>query len=338
MSTPLVNDMAFPLCVLFVMGTIVSSLQDHLALQVPSLQDQSAREVDRRLLLNDPQTILVQLEAMQREMQTLKTLVNTQQTKIQSMQTLETSVNTQQTKVQSMDTLVNTQQTKIQTLDTLINSQQSKIQKQETLVNSQQSQIQSLQSQLTKTANQGLGTTYTVWGRKNCPALNGTSTVYSGISAGSPYHIGGGGANTLCLTHNPDQPPSDFPTTEEGHGVLYGSEYQFTYRNYAMNDDVPCAVCLAAYSTAVLMIPSKTSCPIGWNEEYRGFLTSQSATDRRPQYEYLCLHENAEYLTEGARQNNYDGRLFYPVITHCGSLPCPPYINAKHVTCVVCSK
>ncbi|XP_056002557.1 uncharacterized protein LOC130049235 [Ostrea edulis] len=313
--------MAFSLCLLFVLGSIVFSLQDQTIPEVSSPQDETVRdvhspddqivrEIDRRLLLNDPQTILVQLEAIQREMQTLKTLVNSQQTKIQSMQTLETLVNTQQTKIQSLDTLVN----------------------------SQHIQMQSLQSQLTKTANQGLGTTYTVWGRKNCPALNGTSTVYSGISAGSPYHVGGGGANTLCLTHNPDQPPSDFPTYREKDGWLYGSEYQFTYRNYAIDDDVPCAVCLAAYSTAVLMIPSKTSCPSSWNVEYRGFLTSQSATDGRPSYDYMCLHENAEYLTEGARQQNYNGHLFYPVITQCGSLPCPPYINAKYVTCVVCSK
>jgi hypothetical protein len=30
--------------------------------------------------------------------------------------------------------------------------------------------------------------------------------------------------------------------------------------------------------------------------------------------------------------------LFYPVKTQCGSLPCPPYINDKYVTCVVCTK
>jgi hypothetical protein len=86
------------------------------------------------------------------------------------------------------------------------------------------------------------------------------------------------------------------------------------------------------------MIPSKTSCPTGWNEEYHGFLTSEAAVDGWAQHEFLCLHEDAEWLTEGARQKNYNGRLFYPVKTQCGSLPCPPYINDKYVTCVVCSK
>ena len=26
----------------------------------------------------------------------------------------------------------------------------------------------------------GTGSVYTVWGRKNCPAINGTTTVYTG--------------------------------------------------------------------------------------------------------------------------------------------------------------
>lgn len=51
--------------------------------------------------------------------------------------------------------------------------------------------------------------------------------------------------------------------------------------------------------------------------------------------EYLCMDKNAEYLTEGDRQIDYNGRLFYPV---CGSLPCPPYKSSQLISCVVCSK
>ncbi|XP_062601854.1 short-chain collagen C4-like isoform X2 [Saccostrea cucullata] len=215
---------------------------------------------------------------------------------------------------------------------------QNKIQSLESLVSTQQTNIQSLQSQVNKSPDQESMTTYTVWGRKNCPQINGTTTVYSGISAGAQYNHGGGGSNTLCLTHNPDHAPSNFPTSKEGYAQLFGSEYQFTYKNYALDDDVPCAVCLVDHSSVILMIASKTTCPSGWNVQYRGFLTSQSTTDGRSPSEYLCLHDNAEYLTEGARQHNLNGRLFYPVMAICGSLPCPPYTNSQYITCVVCSK
>lgn len=144
----------------------------------------------------------------------------------------------------------------------------------------------------------------------------------------------------MCLPHNPDMAPTDFPNVGSAVGTIYGSEYQFTYRNYAQDDDVPCAVCGAKTASAIMMlkIPAKVTCPDDWVIQYAGFLTSeQVVTNWRPS-EYLCLHEDSEYLTEGSRQHNMNGRLFYPVKAVCGSLPCPPYHGGQYLTCVVCSQ
>ncbi|XP_048750844.2 uncharacterized protein LOC125662611 [Ostrea edulis] len=293
MITPLVNDMAFPLCLPLVLGSIMSSLQD-----------QTIREVDRRLLLNDPQTIQVQLEAVQKEMQTLKTLVNTQQTKIQLM-------------------------------DTLVNSQQTKIQTQETLVNSQQSQIQSLQSQLTKPPNQGA--VYTIWGRKSCPLVNGTTTLYTGITGGKMYYIKGSGVTTLCLPHDPDSLlgalihiPYDINNTP----YIFGAEFEMNYKNVARNDDVPCAVCHAQTSTSAVMIPAKLTCPQNWKLQYSGMMSAERSDHFAS--DFICVDLNPEYI-EGTRARNADGRLIHPAKARCGSLPCPPYKDKQYVSCVVCA-
>ena len=161
-----------------------------------------------------------------------------------------------------------------------------------------------------------------------------------GMSGGRYYLDTGSGTNTLCLPHNPDPSPPDFPRSFQHNDVAYagsihGSEYQFNYRHVDIDDDVPCAACMVTNARSTLMIPAKTSCPIGWTVQYQGVLTSgkqgYQATD------YLCLDQNPEYLTEGARMHNYDGRLFYPVLAICGSLPCPPYKRQQLLSCVVCS-
>ncbi|XP_055996389.1 uncharacterized protein LOC125683218 isoform X2 [Ostrea edulis] len=161
-----------------------------------------------------------------------------------------------------------------------------------------------------------------------------------GISSGRQYTNPGSGSNTLCLPHNPDPTPVDYPkhfqlNDPSVSGSIFGAEYEFTYRNIAIDDDVPCAVCVV--SNAALMVPAKTSCPVGWTVQYIGVLTSGSDYSGHYGTDYLCLDENPEYMTEGARMHNYDGKLFYPVHAECGSLPCPPYKSKQLISCVVCS-
>lgn len=70
-----------------------------------------------------------------------------------------------------------------------------------------------------------------------------------------------------------------------------------------------------------MMIPAKRSCPAGRTKQFKGFLTCE-----RHIYvmaEYLCVDEEPDFV-ERSRVNE-NGRLFYPVVTVCGTLPCPPY-------------
>ncbi|VDI67075.1 Hypothetical predicted protein [Mytilus galloprovincialis] len=179
-------------------------------------------------------------------------------------------------------------------------------------------------------------TAYTIWGRKSCPTVNGTSTMYSGLVAGKHYNEQGSGVNTLCLPHDPEPAPSDFPSKLHGglYARIWGSEYQFNFRNVAINDDVPCAVCQVNQDSTCLMMPAKTKCPVGWHRQYSGVLIG--AWSGEYSSEYICMDENPEFF-EGTRSHDDNGRTLYPVRARCGSLPCPPYTDYQYISCVVCS-
>jgi hypothetical protein len=83
------------------------------------------------------------------------------------------------------------------------------------------------------------------------------------------------------------------------------------------------------------MIPGKSSCPSGWRKQYSGYLCA-NYYGHPAASEYACVDDDPQYF-EGRRQN-LDGKLFYPAVAVCGSLPCPPYENSKYLKCVVCSK
>ncbi|XP_062601852.1 short-chain collagen C4-like isoform X2 [Saccostrea cucullata] len=198
-----------------------------------------------------------------------------------------------------------------------------------------QRRIQALEAQ-TSVRGSGNGAVYTIWGRASCPAVNGTATLYSGITGGGMYNQGSG-VTTLCLPHNPDSLPADFPALTDDHpgpAYIFGAEYQLNYKNVAYDDDVPCAVCHAQTSTSALMIPAKLVCPQTWKLQYSGFLSAERSDYKGS--DYICVDLNPEYL-EGTRAVNADGRLIFPVQARCGSLPCPPYKEKQYVSCVVCA-
>ena len=159
----------------------------------------------------------------------------------------------------------------------------------------------------------------------------------AGIAGGGGYIETGGGTSNLCLSHNPDKAPSNFPSAVFSSYVarVWGAEYQLSYGNVKVDDDVPCAACLDTKAATSMMIPGKSSCPSGWRKQYSGYLCANHY-NYGAQSEYACVDEDPQYF-EGRRQNS-DGRLFFPAVTVCGSLPCPPYENSKYLTCVVCSK
>ena len=96
----------------------------------------------------------------------------------------------------------------------------------------------------------------------------------------------GGGDNFQCFPHDPQyanfMDGRQYSTT--GRGLVYGAEYQgdpdviYDFDNFGgstfLNQDIPCAMCHVLNRTSVLMIPGKTQCPLGWTEEYWGYLVS----------------------------------------------------------------
>ena len=155
-----------------------------------------------------------------------------------------------------------------------------------------------------------------------------------GVAGGGQYNEDGNGANTLCLPHDPEHPPFSISVdVDDDYAHLYGSEYRLNLHRVHSPEDVPCAVCRTHLASSTIMIPGKHTCPVKWQKQYSGLLTASRHIYQKS--EYLCLHEDPDFL-EGSR-NKDDGRLFYPVKSVCGSLPCPPYEDDMLVSCVVCS-
>jgi len=171
------------------------------------------------------------------------------------------------------------------------------------------------------------GSAFVRWGRMSCPG--NTTMAYTGVAGGKYYAHTGTAANRLCLTMSPQFDNTPVPV---GYGQLYGGEYE--YIGSHLDHDVPCAVCLTPLPVTV-MIPATLTCPAGWTKQYSGHLTSERDSHASAS-EFVCLDGSPEDLNSGVTNDN--GSLFYFVVTRCGSLPCPPYINDKIVTCVVCSK
>ena len=190
-------------------------------------------------------------------------------------------------------------------------------------------------------APSGIGTsgvTYVQWGRKRCSAY-GVQTLYSGIAAGSHYTHSGGGANTQCLPLDPIWGVYQDGNQAAG-GNIFGSEYQLGHIQMFANKDLdqqnpPCALCYAATKNTQFMLPAKNSCPSGWSRAYYGYLMADYH-DHKGRNSYVCVDYYAEGTTASKRNEN--GNLFYPVEGICGSLPCPPYVNGRELTCCVCMK
>ena len=172
----------------------------------------------------------------------------------------------------------------------------------------------------------------------------------SGHAAGRHYLHGGGGSNQLCLSEEP-QWKNHTPVNATA-GWLYGIEYRtqnvhdvlFSGINNGGSSEfqgkpTPCAVCFVPQRSASLMIPARTSCPVGWTLEYTGYLMSEDsysvASTVRHSTDYICV-DGAPEVTPGPVLQAQGILLFVKV--GCGSLPCSKYNDGWEVACVVCSK
>ena len=155
---------------------------------------------------------------------------------------------------------------------------------------------------------------------------------------GSWFNHHGGGSNYLCLPLNPIF--DKITSGAQGYSNMYGTEYQLSghhnmFPKKLHNHDAPCAVCHTESRGSHLMIPARNVCPSGWTLEYKGYLMS-AHHGHKGRTQFICVDGNAEGTT--GSQSGQNGALLYFVESSCGSLPCPPYGNAKELTCVVCTK
>ena len=202
-----------------------------------------------------------------------------------------------------------------------------------------QKDISALKSDLPKG---GAGSTYVRWGSNNCSG-NGTELVYSGFSAGSDAQNSGSAANYICLS--PDPLWGHYSDAHNADATVVGVEYQFSgvggshgtsayFHKNVYDEDAPCSVCRSRRST-VIMIPGRNQCYKGWNLEYKGYLVA-GYYGHAAASEYVCLDDHPDVIPGG--HNNNNGKLFYLAEGRCGSLTCPPYVDGRELTCVVCSK
>ncbi|XP_025096427.1 uncharacterized protein LOC112565276 [Pomacea canaliculata] len=183
--------------------------------------------------------------------------------------------------------------------------------------------LQALKNEVTEAST----SVFVHWGSSTCP---GSSVlVYSGVVGGSHYDQPGAAANYLCLPLS-NITLLDYTNTYTAH--LYGGEYQ---TEDGHNDKDPlCAVCRSSRATNV-MIAATTVCPAGWTSEYSGWLMA-GYFGHKAATEFICVNSQEE--ERQGSEVSYDGKLLYYTVTDCGSLPCPPYVTGKRVTCVVCSR
>ena len=178
------------------------------------------------------------------------------------------------------------------------------------------------------------GVVYTRWGRKSCPNDTGAQLVYEGITGGSDYSNPGGGANYVCLPKVPQYMSTHVPSH---YSYMVGAEYEVVNGIFPGKHDhnPPCAVCYSSTKTVKLMIPARISCPSSWTIEYKGYLMAEHYRSKKNRV-YGCVDENPESIPGSSADTN--GALFYFTVSTCSGLPCPPYVNNRAITCVVCTK
>ncbi|XP_071124083.1 short-chain collagen C4-like [Mytilus edulis] len=281
---------------------------------------------EKRLLLNDPDVLVNRLNNVENIVAILNATVrqltteNKQQAATNQQQ--EKTIQLQQSSIQQQQMSIQQQNTSIQRHQTLIQQQQVLIKQQEQTVKQLQGSIISIQK---------FGATYIRWGRKQCPN-NGTELVYSGYAGGGYYGESGSAAEYVCLP--PD--PNYVKTSGPDGAFMYGGEFDTNFfASDSDNEDVPCALCRATQATSVIMIPGKNTCYSDWKEEYHGYLASGGHTEASASA-FVCVDINPEYIIGGVDERY--GKLFYNVLTKCGSLKCPPYKANYPLTCVVCSR
>ena len=115
------------------------------------------------------------------------------------------------------------------------------------------------------------GVTYEWWGTSSC--RDGAELVYTGRTGSTPSRHQGGGANYICMPHDPEY-SLPFRSGVQGYSIVYGTEYESSIVGSSQYNAV-CAMCYAAVINTVIKIPARTACLDGWTMEYYGYLMSE---------------------------------------------------------------
>ncbi|XP_045204631.2 short-chain collagen C4-like isoform X3 [Mercenaria mercenaria] len=190
------------------------------------------------------------------------------------------------------------------------------------------------QHQLINRLSTGSGSVYVRSGRNLCPEH--ATAIYNGYIAGNKYDKSGSGSDSVCLPSDPVW--SNYSDGDDrNRGFIYGTEFDEEGTNIfgysVFQQDIPCAVCRTKKS-ALVMIPARAICYPGWKEEYSGYLMSAYHT-HPGSHNHICVDSDPEFVARGS--NNDNQHILYLMEAQCGSLPCPPYVQGRELTCVVCS-
>ena len=182
---------------------------------------------------------------------------------------------------------------------------------------------------------------FTRWGNTTCPDTPGTKLVYSGLIAASHHLHSGGGANYLCLPHDP-QPLETTAGVEFNRATLYGVDYDFPRSPDTLTSvrthNAPCVVCYTSQRSTVLTMPGKPTCPDpSWTLEYAGYLVAERHNNHRVMFE--CLDKDPECIPGSVGWiNGWGALMFLTEVANCNSgIPCPPYSQGMELACAVCT-
>ena len=158
---------------------------------------------------------------------------------------------------------------------------------------------------------------------------------------GSHHSHSGGASNYLCLPLNPIY--EKYAAGVQSSAYIHGTEYEISsaqngiFPNPHLHDDnAPCAVCHAKSRGSHVMIPARNVCPSGWTMEYKGYLMAEHHSSKG-RTQFICVDGAPEAIHGSHRSTN--GALLYLAEGYCGhSLPCPPYVHGRELTCVVCTQ
>ena len=155
----------------------------------------------------------------------------------------------------------------------------------------------------------------------------------TGFAAGSKHSDTGNGANTLCLTNDPEYNPDYIQSQTSTSARLFAIEYRGVGLDY---ENAPCALCWTSRDAAV-MIPARRTCPAGWTLEYEGLLMAERETGEKS--EFVCVSLGMETIADGTGRSS--GGFWFQTEAVCLNslnVPCPPYEQDNSLSCVVCSK